>query len=86
MVVDLDSRLGTEEILNHRWFVMDREVVRQAEELMGLVGSEADSGRGSMMVKEGSEGIKRKRKDDEGGEGGRLGKRRGPTEEVNGGQ
>ena len=29
--------------------------------------SEADSGRGSIMVREGSEGIKRKRKEDEGG-------------------
>ena len=29
---------------------------------MGLMGSEADSGRGSMMVKEGREGAKRKEK------------------------
>ena len=65
---------------------MDREVVRQAEEVMGLVGSEADSGRGSLMVKEGSEGTKRKRKEDQGGDGGRLGKKRGPTEEVKSGQ
>ena len=53
---------------------------------MGLVESEADSGRGSMMVKEGSKEIKRKRKEDEGGGGERLGIRRGLTEEVRSGQ
>jgi hypothetical protein len=47
---------------------------------MGLVGSKDDSGRGSMIVKDRSEGNNRKRKD---GEGVRLGKKRGPTEEVN---
>jgi len=86
LVVDPVSRLGAEEILNHRWFGMDREVVRQAEEVMGIMGSEADSGRGSMVVKEGSEGTKRKRKEEEGGDVGRLGKRRGLTEEVKSGQ
>ena len=85
LVVDPASRLGAEEILNHRWFVMDREVVRQAEEVMGLVGSEADSGRRSMVVKDGGD-VKRKRnggQDDEDKEGrARVGKKRGPTEEV----
>jgi hypothetical protein len=37
-------------------------LVRQAEEVMGLMGSEADSGRGSMVVKEGREGTKKKEK------------------------
>ena len=37
---------------------------------MKLVESEADSGRENMMVREGVEGIKRKRKEDEGGDGG----------------
>ena len=76
LVVDPDLRLGAEDVLHHKWFVMDREVVRQAEEVMGIVGSEADSGRGSMVVKEGGEG-KRKGNGDEDDEARiRLGKKR----------
>ena len=81
LVVNPASRLGAEEILNHRWFVMDREVVRQAEEVMGFIGSEADSGRGSMVAMGGDGKRKRNGGQDE-EDRVRVGKKRGPTQEV----
>ena len=85
LVVEPQKRLGADQILQHKWFGMDREVVRQAMEIMGLWGSEADSGRGSMAVGGQGEGKKRKREgldNDEEEERPRLGKKRGLTEEV----
>ena len=82
LVVDPGLRLSAEQTLQHGWFVMDQEVCKKALAVMGVGGSEADSGRGSMSGKEGGE--KRKRVEDQGEEErGRLGKRRGPTEEFN---
>ena len=80
LVVNPGLRLGADEILQHKWFVMDREVCRKAADVMGLGGSEADSGRGSMVVKEG--GSKRKRVEGGDEERERVGKKRGPTEEA----
>ena len=61
----------------------DQEVCKKALAVMGVGGSEADSGRGSMAGEEDGGG-KRKRMEGQGEEeSGRLGKRRGPTEEIN---
>ena len=59
LVVDPSERMSAEEILQHAWFQGDKEVMNQAELLMGLQGSgdfvsceedvDTDSGRGSMM-------------------------------------
>jgi serine/threonine protein kinase len=74
LVIDPARRLGAEDVLLHAWFVMDSELVRQAE--CWVLRSEVDSGRGSMVVKEGGEG-KRKRNGDEDDEARiRLGKKR----------
>jgi len=83
LVVEPEKRLGADDILLHKWFGMDLEVVKQAMEIMGLVGSEADSGRGSMAVGEHGDGSKRKREGLEvEDERPRRGKKRGLTEEV----
>merc|ERR1712025_354704 len=83
LVVDPSMRLGAEEIMSHGWFQADRQVVRQAEVIMGLDKSEADSGRGSMAPSRGGDQVgKRKRDDEPDIEQSRLGKKRGCTEEA----
>ena len=83
LVVDPNLRWGAEEILIHGWFQADRHVVKQAEMIMGLDKSEADSGRGSKAPSsDGDQVVKRKRDDEPYIERLRLGKKRGCTEEA----
>merc|ERR1712183_1169186 len=53
LLVDPGLRLSAEQTLQHGWFVMDQEVCKKALAVMGVGGSETDSGRGSMSGKEG---------------------------------
>ena len=45
--VDPDNRLAAVEVLEHQWFQGDPVVVAQAKALMGNLGEDRDSGRGS---------------------------------------
>ena len=49
LVVDPQLRLSADDILQHGWFSRDKEASRRALAVMGLNGSEADSGRGCML-------------------------------------
>ena len=44
LVVDPTNRLGAEDIIKHKWLQRDKAIIRDIQQVMGLVKSESVSG------------------------------------------
>ena len=65
VVVDPTNRLGAEDIIKHKWLQRDKAIIRDLQQVMGLVKSESVSGQRIQEKIEDGRTIKRKRDDTE---------------------
>ena len=65
LVVDPTNRLGAEDIIKHKWLQRDKAIIRDTQQVMGLVKSESVSGQRIQGEIGDERNIKRKRDDTE---------------------
>ena len=65
LVVDPTNRLGTEDIIKHDWLQWDKAIIRDIQQVIGLVKSESVSGQRIQGKIEDGRTMKKKRDDTE---------------------
>ena len=65
LVVDPTNKLGAEDIIKHKWLQRDKAIIRDIQQVMGLVKNESVSGQRIQGKIEDGRTIKRKRDDTE---------------------
>ena len=65
LVVDPTNRLGAEDIIKHKWLQRDKAIIRDIQQVIGLVKSQSVSGQRIQGKIEDGRTIKRKRDDTE---------------------
>ena len=65
LVVDPTNRLGAEDIIKHKWLQRDKAIIRDTQQVIGLVKSQSVSGQRIQGKIEDGRTFKRKRDDTE---------------------